>query len=187
MTFSLNPTALVLLAPGAEEMEVTICVDVLRRGQVQVTLAGINGSDAVVCSRGLRLLPDAAFADVLDQDFDVVVLPGGLGGSEALAMDPRVGQLLRDRWQAGQLSAAICAAPIALLAHGVAEGQAITCHPSVASRLVKHYDVRETPVVVTEQLITSRGPGTSFEFALELLKRLKGAELAALVRQPMLL
>jgi protein DJ-1 len=187
MTHSPNPTALVLLAEGAEEMEVSICVDVLRRGQVGVTLAGLQGVGAVRCSRGLCVVPDVALDAVLERPYDVVVLPGGLGGSEILAKDARVGQLLRGRYQQGLLSAAICAAPLALLAHAVGAGSVITCHPSVAARLVQHYDVREDRVVSTERLVTSQGPGTSFEFALELLERLKGSELAAAVRQPLLL
>ncbi|HKO91256.1 MAG TPA: DJ-1/PfpI family protein, partial [Polyangiaceae bacterium] len=59
-----DKTALVVLATGAEEMEVSIIVDILRRGGVKVTLAGLAGSAAVNCSRGLRVVPDVALGDV---------------------------------------------------------------------------------------------------------------------------
>ena len=105
-----DKTALVILAAGAEEMEVSIIVDVLRRGAVKVTLAGLGGGGAVICSRGLRLVPDVALGDVAG-NFDVVVLPGGAQGAENLASSPLVGRHLKNQWQRGGLVAASCAAP----------------------------------------------------------------------------
>lgn len=178
--------ALVLLAPGAEEMEVTIAVDVLRRAGIEVQLAGVEGVAAVSCSRGVRLLPDVALDAVLG-DFDVVVLPGGAFGAEQLAESARVGDLLRRQWQRGGLIAAICAAPIALLSHGVALGLRITNHPSVSERLQGKFELTSDAVVDAGQLITSRGPGTAFDFALAIVERLCGSEQAAQVEKPMML
>lgn len=186
---SLDKSALVILAEGAEEMEVTIVVDVLRRAGVQVTLAGLAGDGAVTCSRNLRLLPDCALSSVVERvnrrEFDVLVLPGGLGGSERLAASALVGQLLRTQAEAGATVAAICAAPIALAAHGLARGERITSHPSVRGRLAADYDVVDEVVVESGQWVTSRGPGTAFDFALALVARLGGSALADQVRAPM--
>ena len=101
-----DKTALVLLAPGAEEMEVSIIVDVLRRGGVKVTLAGVAGSGAVTCSRGLRVVPDVALGDVAGS-FDAVVLPGGAQGAENLGNSPLVGRHLKTQWQRGRIVAAV--------------------------------------------------------------------------------
>ena len=71
--------ALVLLADGAEEMETVIVVDVLRRGGVEVVLAGLDPESTVkgaTCSRNVKILADAALKDVLDEKYDAVVLPG---------------------------------------------------------------------------------------------------------------
>jgi protein DJ-1 len=181
-----TPRALVLLARGAEEMEVTIIVDVLRRGGIEVTLAGIAGPDPVTCSRGVRLVPDRDLASV-EGDFDVIVLPGGLDGTHELADSVRVGELLKSQVEAGLPVAAICASPLALARHGIAAGLPMTCHPSVADVVGAHGVLTEGRVVDTPGLITSQGPGTAFEFALALVARLVDAETAASLPGPMIL
>lgn len=183
---SSTPRGLVLLAEGAEEMETTITVDVLRRGEVEVVLAGLEGADPVTCSRGVRLVPDRALSEV-EGEFDVIALPGGAGGAERLAEAAAVGRLLRAQEAAGRTIAAICAAPIALVAHGVCAGRRLTSHPSVRERVASHGIYVEDPVVEDGPLVTSRGPGTAFAFALALVRRLSGSERAAAVRQPMML
>lgn len=170
-----DKTALVILAAGAEEMEVSIIVDVLRRSGVKVTLAGLAGSGAVVCSRGLKLVPDVALGDVAGT-FDVVVLPGGAQGADNLASSPLVGRHLKNQWQRGRLVAAICAAPLALARHEIGLGETITSHPSVSASLDGPYMLSDSRVVESGALITSQGPGTSFEFVLALVRRLRGAD-----------
>jgi putative intracellular protease/amidase len=77
--------ALVFLAKGAEEMETVITVDVLRRAGILVTLAGVEGADAVLCSRDVRVVPDVALSSVENDNFDAVIVPGGLKGAETCA------------------------------------------------------------------------------------------------------
>jgi protein DJ-1 len=189
-------TALVILAPGAEEIEVSIIVDVLRRASVKVTLAGLGGSAAVTCSRGLRLVPDVALGDVAG-NFDAVVLPGGAKGADNLASSPLVGRHLKNQWQRGRIVGAICAAPLALLRHEIGLGLTLTSHPSVADSLQSAYTWSSDRVVESgpvgtlplndRPLITSQGPGTAFEFALTLVRRLRGAEEERAVRGPLIL
>lgn len=181
-----DKTALVILAAGAEEMEVTIVVDVLRRAGVKVTLAGLSGSGAVACSRGVRIVPDVALGDVAGS-FDAVVLPGGAQGAENLASSPLVGRHLKTQWQRGRLVAAICAAPLALQRHEIGLGAVVTSHPSVAALLSGSYTSSTERVVESGALITSQGPGTSFEFALALVRRLRGADVERDVRGPLVL
>ncbi|MDC3962374.1 DJ-1 family glyoxalase III [Polyangium jinanense] len=180
------PRALVLLAEGAEEMEATISVDVLRRASVEVVLAGVDGASPVRCSRGVRIVPDVALAEVTGS-FDVIVLPGGKGGAERLAASPAVGALLRAQAEAGRLVAAICAAPIALAAHGVFAGRRMTCHPSVREVVARHGKHETEPVVIDGSLVTSQGPGTTFLFALTLVEMLSGVTTRDEVRAPMML
>lgn len=181
-----DKTALVILAAGAEEMEVSIVVDVLRRAAIKVTLAGLSGSGPVTCSRGLRILPDVALGDVAGS-FDAVVLPGGAQGAENLASSPLVGRHLRTQWQRGRIVAAICAAPLALLRHEIGLGEKLTSHPSVADALQNAYAWSSERVVEAGPLITSQGPGTSFEFALTLVRRLRGPDVERSVAGPLLL
>ena len=178
--------ALVILASGAEEMETVITVDVLRRGGIEVTLAGLDGAGAVTCSRNVKVVPDCALSDAQGM-FDVIVLPGGAKGAENLAQSLAVQKLLQAQEKSGRLIAAVCAAPIALAAAGVAKGLELTSHPSVKEKVAIHGKYSEARVVRDGKVITSRGPGTTFEFALALVQALEGEEAAKKVADPMLL
>jgi protein DJ-1 len=81
----MSKSALVFLAQGAEEMETVITVDTLRRAGIVVTLAGVDGPDAVLCSRDVRVVPDVALSAVESNNFDAVIVPGGLKGAETCA------------------------------------------------------------------------------------------------------
>lgn len=180
------PRALLLLAEGAEEMEVVITADVLRRGGVEVVLASLGDDAPVRCSRGIYLSPDSRLVEV-DGDFDVLVLPGGAEGVRRLCASKLVGHMLRAREEAGAMVAAICAAPLALRHHEAFTGRRMTCHPSVESRVMEHGERGSGAVVIDGNLITSRGPGTSFDFGLTLLSILRGDGLAATVEKPLML
>ncbi len=179
---------LVPLAPGAEEMETVIVVDVLRRAGFEVVLAGLNGPEPVTCSRQVRVIPDCSLTEAGGRGpYDLVVLPGGGPGSEALAASTAVHEILRAQEKAGRAVAAICAAPIALAAAGVGKGRRLTSHPGVRARLKDHGVYLEERVVRDGNLVTSRGPGTAFEFALALVEMLEGKDAADQVAAPMMM
>lgn len=180
-----KPTALVLVTEGTEEMEAVISIDVLRRGGIEVTVAGVDGSDPICCSRGVVITPDIALGDVRG-DFDVIVLPGGAEGAQRLALSAKVGEILRAQEHSGRRVAAICAAPIALQAHGVFRNRHLTSHPSVKGMLEGWGQYSEHPVVADGNLITSRGPGTAFPFALRIVGTLIDAQRMVEVRAPMM-
>ena len=170
---------LVVLAPGAEEMETVISVDVLRRAGLTVRLAGLaEDCQPVTCSRQVKICPDTSLAAAEGQQYDCVLLPGGGPGAAALCSSPEVGSLLRAQDQAGRLIAAICAGPTALASHQVGLGRAVTSYPAPALRekFSTGYQYREEDVVVDGNIVTSRGPGTTFKFALEIVKILLGEE-----------
>lgn len=181
------PTVLVPLAQGFEDLEAATIVDILRRAGVEVITAGLTPG-LVQGSRGLRVQPDASLDDVLDRDFDMIALPGGLPGSEHLKNDPRVQALLKRTADAGGYTAAICAAPMALAAAGLLDGRRATSYPGVVDRLNLPGTVYlNEPVVVDGKVVTSRGPGTAMDFALTLAELLVGKAVrdeveAALVR-----
>jgi 4-methyl-5(b-hydroxyethyl)-thiazole monophosphate biosynthesis len=181
------PSVLVPLAPGFEDLEATTLVDILRRAGVEVVTAGLTPG-LVQGSRGLRVQPDVYLDDVVDREFDMIALPGGMPGSEHLKNDPRVQSLLKRMAAAGRYTAAICAAPMALAAAGLLNGRQVTGYPGVVDRLELPGTVYLTqPVVVDGRVVTSRGPGTAMDFALALVELLVGRAVrdqveAALVR-----
>ncbi|XP_026322650.1 protein dj-1beta-like isoform X1 [Hyposmocoma kahamanoa] len=186
----MSKSALVILAQGAEEMETVITVDMLRRGGVTVTLAGLDGKDTVLCSRQVSLVPDKSLADALAEkpQYDAVILPGGLEGSERLSKSTVVGTLLKEHEKSGKIIAAICAAPTAFVAHGVAQGKRITSYPSTKEKIVGNYTyVEGERVVVDGNVTTSRGPGTAYWFGLSLIEQLVGKEKADQVEKGMII
>ncbi len=180
-----KPTALVLLTQGSEEIEAVISIDVLRRGGIDVTVAGVDGADPIRCSRGVVITPDVAL-DSVGGDFDIVVLPGGAEGAQRLAQSAKVGEILRRQEENNRWVGAICAAPIALQAHGVFQNRQLTSHPSVKAMLEDWGEYSEHPVVADGNLITSRGPGTAFPFALRIVGTLTDAQRMVEVRAPMM-
>lgn len=124
---------------------------------------------------------------LLQDTFDVVILPGGLGGTDALAASPLVGQVLKAQESSGRLVAAICAAPLALKAHKIGLGKSITSYPSVKDKLTADFKYVDDQIVVQDgQLVTSRGPGTAFHFGLKIAELLVGDEKAKQVSAGML-
>ncbi len=177
-------TAVILLAPGFEEIESITVIDILRRAGVQLTVAGcIKG--AITGSRKMKVLADCSIDEVIDKDFDLLVLPGGQPGTDNLAADPRVKTMLEAIWASGGFIAAICAAPTILVSYGFLNGKRATSHPSVQSAMnISQYS--EEAVVVDGRLITSRSPGTAMAFAFELVTQLMGADRAKTVNKGVL-
>lgn len=167
-----NPIVLVPLAQGCEELEAVTIIDLLRRAGIEVISAGLDDGP-VKASRGTVLVPDTTLDRVREQAFDMIVLPGGQPGADHLRDDPRIQQLLKQQAASGKYVAAICAAPRALAQAGLLNGRRATSFPgSLDGCPVQDLDYREEPVVIDDKLITSRGPGTAMEFALNLVELL---------------
>ncbi len=165
---------LVPLAQGCEELEAVTVIDLLRRAGIEVVTAGL-ADGPVRASRGTVLIPDTALDAVLDDEFDLVVLPGGLPGATHLDEDVRVHRLLKRHHAEQRYVAAICAAPKVLANAGLLNGRSATSYPgAVAMEEYPEVDLLDAPVVVDGKVITSRGPGTAMDFALQLIELLVG-------------
>lgn len=165
---------LVPLAQGCEELEAVTIIDLLRRAEIEVVTAGLDG-EPVHASRGVVLMPDTDLDTALERDYDMMVLPGGAGGADNLNADPRIGDLLKRMANSGKFTAAICAAPKVLAASGVLTGKRATCYPGhITADNPQQIQLSDDPVVTDGKIITSRGPGTAMDFALSLIERLVG-------------
>jgi 4-methyl-5(b-hydroxyethyl)-thiazole monophosphate biosynthesis len=164
---------LVPLAEGCEEIEAVMVVDLCRRAGIEVVTAGLQ-SGPVRASRGVVFIPDITLDQALHRTFDMVALPGGMPGSQHLMEDQRVIALLQQMAAHGQWTAAICAAPMALHAAGVLAGKQATSFPGVLDALPGSHTFRHEAVVVDGRVVTSRGPGTAMDFALNLIELLVG-------------
>ncbi len=165
---------LLILAPGYEELEAVAVIDILRRANIEVIVAGtVKGP--VPSARDVKIVPDRELDEVLSEDFDLIVLPGGIDGTENLAKDPRVVDLLTRQLKAQRAVGAICAAPTVLDRHGLVSGKAITCHP-VAHQAIKQANLTDARVVQDGMVITGQAAGTAVEFALKLVEFLAGKD-----------
>lgn len=177
---------LVPLAPGCEELEAVTIIDLLRRAGIDVTAAGL-AAGPVTASRGVVLMPDCELDAVVDDDFDMIVLPGGLPGADHLDEDPRIHALLQRMAEQGRYTAAICAAPKVLLNAGLLDGRKATAYPGVIDgRLSANSQLLRDAVVRDGKVVTSRGPGTAMDFALTLIELLLGADKREEVEQPLM-
>lgn len=175
---------LVTLAPGFEEIETVTVIDILRRAGARVTVAGtVEG--ALKGSRGVTVIPDTLLDEVKDDEFDLVVLPGGQPGTDNLKKNPTVKGILKKMAQEEKRIGAICAAPVVLDSAGVLKDRTVTSHPSVKDAL-GGLNYSEERVVVDGNIITSRSPGTALEFALKLVEILFGEAMRDKVNQGVL-
>ncbi|KAJ1725022.1 Protein deglycase DJ-1zDJ-1 [Coemansia erecta] len=186
--------AIVFVANGTEEMEATITIDVLRRAGIQVLVLSVEAdSGPVTCSRNVRIVPDATLGDDSAKiaTYDCVVVPGGAQGADTLSQNDQVKSILAEFHAQNKVVAAICAGSLAIKSAGI-QGKVpqplrLTSHPSVRDQLESDFVYKEDRVVVDSNLVTSRGPGTTFEFALALVRILAGEDKAREVAGPMML
>lgn len=165
---------LIPLAQGCEELEAVTVIDLLRRAEIEVVTAGLEPGQ-VRCSRGTVLVPDIVLNAAMDEDFDMIVLPGGLPGANHLDADDRIHRLLARHHAEDRYAAAICAAPKVLANAGLLDGKSATGYPGILSMEdFPEIDLLNVPVVVDGKAITSRGPGTAMDFALQLIESLVG-------------
>jgi protein deglycase len=170
-------SVLVPLAQGCEELEAVTVIDLLRRAKINVVTAGLD-NQPVRASRGTMLLPDTTLAEALEQEYDMVVLPGGQPGADNLDGDARIHGLLKQMANSEKFTAAICAAPKVLANAGLLVGKKATSFPGVLDKMgLADIKLQQDAVVQDGKVITSRGPGTAMDFALTLIENLAGKDM----------
>ena len=169
--------ALIPIANGTEEIEAVTMIDVLRRAGIEVTVASVNNSGElkIVGAQGITIVADCTIDDCTTALFDLIAVPGGLPGSENLAVSPALDRLLREQAAKGRLYAAICAAPMLVLSSkGLLQDKIVTGHPMFQQNIEAKEVNGKSRVVVDGNCITSQGPGTALDFALDLVQQLCG-------------
>lgn len=181
-------SVLLPLAKGFEELEAVGLIDVMRRGGIDVRVAYLEDEfqgDLVLGANGIAIQADVSLKNIISDDFDMMVLPGGWDGTYALAENARVIELLQE-FKATKAVGAMCAAPFVLKKAGIL-GNNYTCHPGAKDE-IDHTGYRgDMKVVIDGNVMTSQGPGTAVCFGLAILERLVGVESMQAVKEGMLL
>lgn len=177
---------LVVVTDGTEDIEAVVPIDLFRRANFDVTVAGEK--ELVVFARGLKVIPDIMIKNITEtEDFDLIVIPGGAKGVENLLRNDHLGKILQKHKERNRWIAAICAGPLVLDKFKIFDqSEIVTSHPSVKEKLLHHH-YSEEAVVVSNKIVTSRGAGTSLQFALKIIELLAGSELAEKISKDIVL
>ena len=81
----MNKKVLIGIADGTEELEAVTIIDVLRRAEIDVTVASVEPGHEVKCSRGVRLVADKLIGECVAEDWDAIMVPGGMPGAQNLS------------------------------------------------------------------------------------------------------
>ncbi len=173
--------AVILFAEGFEAVEAMAPVDILRRGGVETTMASITEDMMVTASNGVSVKMDTLLREVDLQEYDAIILPGGMPGTVNLGESEDVREALMAMNGAGKMVAAICAAPGVLGKYGLLEGKNACSYPEHEVNL-KGANVLRDRVVVDGNIVTSRGMGTAMEFSFKLLELLENPRRAEEVK-----
>ncbi|KAH9722957.1 protein DJ-1 [Citrus sinensis] len=173
-TFDNSPQILVPIANGSEEMEAVIIIDILRRAKANVVVASVADKLEILASCQVKLVADMLIDEAAKLSYDLIVLPGGLGGAQAFAKSKKLVNMLKKQKESNRPYGAICASPALVLEpHGLLKGKKATAFPAMCNKLSNQSEI-ENRVVVDGNLVTSRGPGTSMEFALAIVEKFFG-------------
>jgi protein deglycase len=175
----------IFLANGFEETEAIATIDVLRRGDVAVKIVSITGEATVTGSHGIQIVADALFEGLSFNDSELLILPGGMPGTQNLQNHEELGELLKKQFSSNQYLAAICAAPKILGHLNLLHGKEVICYPGYEDELTGA-TLSKLNVVCDGNIITAKGVAFAIDFGLKLLELLKGKAVADKVAQGML-
>ncbi|OQY37897.1 MAG: hypothetical protein B6229_07295 [Spirochaetaceae bacterium 4572_7] len=175
----------VLIASGFEDIEAVTIIDVLRRGDIDVVTLGV-GEKTVKSAHGLVVVCDET-VEHFSGSFDGVILPGGMPGAKNIGESSNAIDLICNLNNNGKLIGAICAAPGVVLGHlNILDNREFTCYPSFETRVPNGIFLRDN-VVVSDNIVTSRGPGTALEFSFKLVEILQSKSVADELKKRMLI
>ncbi|HOV32945.1 MAG TPA: DJ-1/PfpI family protein [Candidatus Hydrogenedens sp.] len=169
---------LILLAQGCEEIEAVTPIDLLNRAGLEVVTACLDNEKVIQASHGAILMAQKKLSEVINEEWDMIILPGGLPGADYLGKNKQVIKLIKKIDSSGKYIAAICAAPRVLAKNGLLNGKRATAYPGILKKKdFPEIDICDEKVVVSDNIITGRGPGVAVDFALKLIEILCGKEL----------
>lgn len=167
----------IFLADGFEEIEALTPIDMLRRAGVQVTSVSINDTTTVIGAHNIPVIADKTIAEVAIENIDMVILPGGLPGSDNLRMNQKVNAFIDQAVKQEKFVCAICAAPRILGEKGLLKGKKAVCYPGFEKYLTGA-SIVDAGCVRDGNIITAKGMGKATEFSLALIEALKDKETA---------
>ena len=172
--------AAVLLADGFEEGESLFVIDILRRASIGCDSVSID-QEMVRGGHDIYVKADRIISKEIFDDYDLVVIPGGMPGAANLRDCELVIDWVKKFDEEKKYVAAICAGPMVLKQAGISASRTLTSYPAdkyrdmfADAQYIDDNAKMEQMVVTDGNLITSRGPATTFPFAYKLVEVLGG-------------
>ena len=167
---------LIMATDRFEESELFGPLEILRGRGATVSLASLALEPllgTVHDEPGKSIAPDLLIGDVEADDYDALLLPGGVGNPDRLRGEPAAVSLVRAFAEAGKPVAAICHGPWLLVEADVVRGKRVTSWPSIRTDLRNAGgDVVDEAAVIDGNIITSRNPDDVPAFTEALAKAL---------------
>ena len=179
----------VMLGTGFDEIEALAPVDVMRRAGLDVFTVSMTDNRLVKGATGNLIVADMSVSDLSPDHIDWLVFPGADKSEDAVNLNESLNNLVKSHWKKGGNIAAICAAPALVLGPlGIISGVKATGYPFLKKDFENNGGIySEEPVVIGDRLITSKGPGTTLEFALAIVRKTKGVETEKALREGMVI
>lgn len=179
--------AYAVVANGSEEAEFIVVVDLLKRAGIETVFVSIEKDKTIIGSHHIKLVADLTIEETDMNDADIIFIPGGMPGSERISTCSKFVEILKQKNIEGKIIAAICAAPSVVLArHGITDGKLATCYPGFEGELVSaNYSCQD--VCLSDNIITARGLGCAFEFALTIIEKVYDSEYALSISRSIVL
>lgn len=176
--------AALFIIEGFEETEAVGTADILRRGDVDLSIVSLTSSLSVQGKHNIIVTADSRFGEISNKDFDMLVIPGGT--IKYIEHSGLIDMVMQYN-AAHKHLAAICAAPAVFGSAGILKGKKATIYPGMESYLGEGAVFVKERVVTDGNITTSRGPGATLYFALKLVEILSGKETAARLKKDILL
>lgn len=167
----------IFLADGYEEIEALAVVDIFRRAGVETDMVSVSEKLLTNGSHKIQVMADKLLSDICFDDYDMLILPGGLKGMQNLEACDELMQQIDAFYENDRLIAAICASPGIFGRRGILMGRKATVFPGLEGEL-KGAEVIDAGAVRSGHVITGRSMGSAVEFALLLVETLLGKEKA---------
>lgn len=169
---------IILLANHFEDVEALITIDILRRANISIELVSVVDSLELTTQSNVVIKAEKLYEDINIEEYDYLIIPGGKAVFETHLDSTKTKEAVEYFYKHNKLIASICAAPGVLGKYGYLDNTPYVCFPTCEEFMPKGILLKDKNVVVSNNIITSKAAGTTFDFAYEIVKYLTNEELA---------
>jgi protease I len=127
--------AVIIVGPAVEDTEYSYPLYRLQEDEFTVDTASDNATE-IIAKHGLPIKANLNIRKLQPQDYDLVVIPGGLESPDRLRQIPELLDFLKEINASGKVIASICHGPWVLISAGIVKGRNMTCYVGCKDDLI---------------------------------------------------